>query len=95
LANIILTSGGIVEGPPFAQDTVEETPMTEEAIFPSWYYAPTCLAGRVFASQQEVDAASSEGPWTRSLSEAQEAATKAPAAPAPEDEEPHARRSHR
>jgi hypothetical protein len=66
-------------------------------VWPAYYYAPTCLAGRVFESQQEVTASRSEGPWSRSLSEAQEAAAKAPPIPAsaPEDDEPHARRSHR
>ena len=66
-------------------------------VWPAYYYSPQVLAGRVFASQQDVSAASSEGPWSRSLTEAQDAAAKAPAtpAPAPEDDEPHARRSHR
>jgi hypothetical protein len=64
-------------------------------VWPAYYYSPQVLAGRVFESQQGVTAARSEGPWSRSLSEAQEAAQRATAAPAPEDDEPHARRSHR
>jgi hypothetical protein len=66
------------------------------AAWPRYFYSPQVLAGRVFASQQEVDAARSEGPWSTSLSEAQDAAAKAAAVPVPEDtEETHTRRSHR
>ena len=36
-------------------------------VWPCYYYAPTCLEGRVFATQAELDAARSEGPWTKSL----------------------------
>jgi hypothetical protein len=64
-------------------------------VWPAYYYSPQVLAGRVFESQAAVTAARSEGPWSRSLTEAQEAATKAPAAPAPEEDDTPARRSHR
>jgi hypothetical protein len=72
-------------------------------VWPAYYYSPQVLAGRVFASEQEVTAASSEGPWTRSLTEAQAAGTPTPPpAPRPtpnptpdEDDDPPARRSHR
>lgn len=99
VANTILVSGGLVEGPAYLLPA-EEAPMAESTdVYPAYYYSPTCLAGRVFASQQEVTAARSEGPWTRSLTEAQEAAAQpAPAASAPapdEGDEPHVRRSHR
>jgi hypothetical protein len=65
-------------------------------VYPAYYYSPTCLAGRIFASEQDVTAARSEGPWSRSLTEAQEAvpATPTAQAPAPDDNEPHVRRSH-
>jgi hypothetical protein len=98
MANTILTQSGAVTGPADPAPE-EESPMTASTdVWPAYYYAPTCLAGRVFASQQEVTAARSEGPWSRSLSEAQEAVPTPPESPATregESDEPHARRSHR
>ena len=48
-------------------------------VWPCFYYSPTCLEGKVFASQEELTAARAEGPWTRSKLEAEEAAAKPPA----------------
>ena len=68
-------------------------------VWPCFYYSPKCLEGKVFASQEELSAASADGPWTRSKLEAEETATKPPApavpTPAPEDDETPTRRSHR
>lgn len=67
-------------------------------VWPCFYYSPTCLEGKVFANQEELNAARSEGPWTRSKTEAEEAATAAPKDPqeGDEGEDYHpSRRSHR
>ena len=72
--------------------------MADEAVYPRWFYSPQVPAGRVFNDQAALDAASAEGPWFTTPTEAAEAATTAPAipAPAPEDEGEHpTRRSHR
>lgn len=72
--------------------------MAEEEVYPCWFYSPTCLEGKVFASQEEVSAARSEGPWTRSKTAAEEAAAKpqTPTVPAPDaEEDAPTRRSHR
>ena len=67
-------------------------------VWPCFYYSPKCLEGKVFASQEELSAASADGPWTRSKLEAEEAAAKptVPTAPAPDaEEDAPTRRSHR
>ena len=68
-------------------------------VWPCFYYSPTCLEGKVFASQEELTAASADGPWTRSKTEAEEAATRPPTPPpmpAPDaEEDAPARRRHR
>ena len=58
-------------------------PESTADVYPAYYYSPTCLEGRVFASQEDVTAASADGPWTRSKTEAEEAAAKASATPPP------------
>jgi hypothetical protein len=97
MANVILTQSGAVIGPAYPEP--EEPVMAESTeVWPCFYYSPTCLEGKVFASQAEVTAARSEGPWTRSKTEAEEAAAKpkTPTVPAPdEEEEAPTRRSHR
>jgi hypothetical protein len=100
MANQILTSVGYVTAPTTLIQTIEEPVMADPATFPKWYFpagGPTepDYGGRCFESQADLDAA--EGQWFPTPQAAQEAATKAPAAPAPapEDDEPHARRSHR
>ena len=100
MANTILHSGGLVAGP--AHPEPEEPAMAESTeVYPCWYYSPTCLEGKVFASQEDLTAARSEGPWTRSKTEAEEAAAKpqvptVPRVPAPDEEdEAPPRRSHR
>jgi hypothetical protein len=79
-------------------------PESTADVYPAYYYSPSCLEGRVFASQEDVTAASADGPWTRSKTEAEEAAAKPhvptarvpPVPPAPdEEEEAPTRRSHR
>jgi hypothetical protein len=73
----------------------EDVPVSDAEVFPRWLYpagGPTepDYGGRCFDSKEELAAA--EGQWFPTPQAAQEAATKAPA---PEDDEPHARRSHR
>ena len=52
--------------------------MAEEVIFPRWYYAASTPEGRVFNDQAALDAASAEGPWFMTPTEAAEAAATAP-----------------
>jgi hypothetical protein len=56
-------------------------PESTADVYPAYYYSPTCLEGRVFASHEDVTAASADGPWTRSKTEAEEAAAQASATP--------------
>jgi hypothetical protein len=87
-----------VNAPTTLIQTIEEPVMADAATFPSWYFpagGPTepDYGGRCFNSKEELAAA--EGKWFPTPQAAQEAAQKATAATAPEDDEPHARRSHR
>jgi hypothetical protein len=91
--NTILTSTVSAAGPAFAEAPAEEPVMAEEAIFPRWYYSQSVPAGRVFDDQAALDAASAEGPWYSSPTEAADAAAKA--ASGETETEPHTRRSHR
>lgn len=78
MANVILTNTGAVSGPPLAHEPREEPAMAEAPVeFPHWYYSPQEPAGRVFDSQEALDAASGEGPWYPTPSEAADAAAKA------------------
>jgi hypothetical protein len=97
MSNQILTSVGYVTAPTTIAQTIEEPVMPDTDVWPRFMFpagGPTepDYGGREFASKAELDAA--EGQWFPTPQAAQEAATKAPA-PAPEDDEPHARRSHR
>ena len=71
--------------------------MADEAVFPRWYYSPQVPAGRVFESQQALDAARSEGPWYTTPTEAADAAAKATTVTEHQDatDESPTRRSHR
>jgi hypothetical protein len=101
MPNQILTSVGYVDAPTTLVQTIEEPVMADADVFPRWMYpagGPTepDYGGRCFNSKEELDAASSEGPWFPAPQAAQEAATTAAAVPAPADtEETHTRRSHR
>lgn len=93
MANVILTSTVSVEGPAFPEAPQEEPVMPDEAIFPRWYYAPAVLAGRVFDDQAALDAASAEGPWYMTPTEAAEAAASTETLAA--DDAPHTPRARR
>lgn len=71
--NVILTSGGVVTLP-----LPEDAPMAETA-FPRIYYHASEPTGRIFASQDELDAA---GPgWVQSPADIHEPPPPAPEAP--------------
>lgn len=99
MPNSFLTTHMEVEGPPLVQE-VEGARMADADVFPRWMYpagGPTepDYGGRAFASKEECAAAA--GQWFLTPQEAQDAGPPPPAAPppAPEDDAPHARRSHR
>jgi hypothetical protein len=75
----------------------EQPVMADADVFPRWCYpaggpSEPDYGGRQFNSKEELDAA--EGQWFATPQLAQAARPAAPA-PAPDDDEPHARRSHR
>jgi len=71
--------------------------MPEERVFPRFYFSAAEPQGRPFNSKEELDAASSEGPWFLTPTEAE--AAKVPPAPTPhtpsDEGEATTRRSHR
>lgn len=68
--------------------------------FPHILYSAAEPTGRIFDTQEALDAASAEGPWFATPIEAADAAAKAAEpvpepTPEPSEEEPPPRRSHR
>jgi hypothetical protein len=88
VANVILTSGGLVQAPEPDPPPHEGDPMAEADVFPRWMYpagGPTepDYGGRCFNSKEELDAASAEGPWFPTPQAAQAARATTPPAPTP------------
>ena len=86
MANVILTSHGSVSLP--APPLEGESPMAEAPDFPRILYSAAEPTGHLFDTQADYEAASAAGPWFKTPGEVTDAATKAPAPPAPSHEAP-------
>jgi hypothetical protein len=94
--NTILTAGGLVPAPEPDPPPPGGPPMAEEPTFPRFYFSAAVPQGRPFNSKEELDAASSEGPWFLTPTEATATTPPVPTPPTPDDEgETPTRRSHR
>jgi hypothetical protein len=96
MANVILTSGGLVPAPEPDQPPLGGPPMAEEYTYPRFYFSKDEPNGRPFNSKEELDAAGGPSVWKLTPTEVTAQAPPTPT-PAPEEGEgePHTRRSHR
>lgn len=98
MANVILTNSGYASAPEPDPPAEGVPQMADEYVFPRYYFRKDEPAGRIFQTQEELDAAGGRAVWkltpTEVTEDAQAPAPPPPAAPEAEDEPP-TRRSHR
>jgi hypothetical protein len=95
--NTILTNSGVVPEPTPAAQGVPQVAEQQEYTYPRYYFSKDEPAGRIFASQEELDAAGGKAVWLLTPTAVAEAAqTPAPTPePTPEGESPTPRTTSR
>jgi hypothetical protein len=74
VANVILTSGGLVPAPEPDPPPQGGPPMSEEYTFPRFYFSQAEPNGRQFNTQEELDAAGGPSVWLLTPQAVEEAA---------------------